>query len=270
MDWKEKFMEKVNDAMPSARDAADREEKAKKQDKVSDQALKEMKKKYAILKADKASNTYVIHCKKWLSQQVDNEVTHGKTYEEAIPTMGVSVKCHKDNQLRVMACSHETSLSPLAMWIGKALNAMMPVSEQIWKDIFATVGINAHGSWIIKNSKQVRLRMQQMNSANAKPNQGSQQTYDFSTMYTQLKLEELETVMEKYVDMVFAYAKKAKGKSGKEKVLRVKARGTDRQPWYPKAENKSDGENVKIVTPERMKKWLKICWATCTSRSAIK
>ena len=98
---------------------------------------------------------------------------------------------------------------------------MMPVSEQIWKDIFATVGINAHGSWVIKNSTQARKCMDQMNAAQATPHQKCQQTYDFSTMYTQLKLEELKQVMKKYVSMIFSYANKAVGKKG-EKVLRVK------------------------------------------------
>ena len=135
-----------------------------------------------------------------------------------------------------MARSHKTSLSSVATWIGKALNAMMPLSEQIWKDVFATIGINAHGSWVIKNSKKVRQRMDLMNAAQATPNQNCQQTYDFSTMYTQLKLEELKKVMKKYVSMVFAYANKAVGKKG-EKVLRVKASGALRSPWYLKQQH---------------------------------
>lgn len=36
--------------------------------------------KYAILKADKASNTFVIHCKKWPSQQIDEEIKKSQTY----------------------------------------------------------------------------------------------------------------------------------------------------------------------------------------------
>ena len=74
-------------------------------------------------------------------------------------------------------------------------------------------------------------------------------------MYTQLKLEELKKVMKKYVSMVFAYANKAVGKKG-EKVLRVKARGTLRSPWYLKTEAPGDKDNVKIVTPERLMEWI--------------
>ena len=98
--------------------------------------------------------------------------------------------------------------------------------------------------------------MGQMNSAQARPNRRSQQTYDFSTMYTQLKLGELKKVMKKYVDMVFAYANKAEGKKGTEKVLKVKAKGVQRQPWLKKTDENKDRENVKIVTPERMEKWI--------------
>ena len=75
-------------------------------------------------------------------------------------------------------------------------------------------------------------------------------------MYTQLKLEELKKVMKKYVNMVFAYANKAEGKKGTEKVLKVKAKGVQRQPWLKKTDENKDRENVKIVTPERMEKWI--------------
>ena len=52
----------------------------KKQETVTDEALKQLKKKYAILKADKASNTFVLHCKKWLSQQTEEEIEKSQTY----------------------------------------------------------------------------------------------------------------------------------------------------------------------------------------------
>jgi len=58
-----------------------------------------------------------------------NEPPEHRIFREALPTMGVSVKCHKNNQLRVMARSHKTSLSSVAMRIGKALDAMMRVSK---------------------------------------------------------------------------------------------------------------------------------------------
>ena len=55
--------------------------------------------------------------------------------------------------------------------------------------------------------------------------------------------------------MVFAYANKAEGKKG-DKVLRVKARGMLRSPWYLKTAAPGDKDNVKIVTPERIMEWI--------------
>ena len=50
--------------------------------------------------------------------------------------------------------------------------------------------------------------MDLINAAQATPNQRCQQTYDFNTMYTQLKLKELKKVMKKYDN----YAKKSGGR----------------------------------------------------------
>ena len=42
-----------------------------------------IKQDYAILSADKAKNTYVIHCKPWLAKQVLHETETTVTYEPA-------------------------------------------------------------------------------------------------------------------------------------------------------------------------------------------
>jgi len=43
------------------------------------------------------------------------------------------------------------------------------------------------GSWVITNSRQARRRMNRMQAMGKRLN-GGQQTYDFATIYTQLKL----------------------------------------------------------------------------------
>ena len=64
-----------------------------------------------------------------------------------------------------------------------------------------TVGIVAHSSWVINNSKYMRGRMTKMEAAALRPGKGGQQTYDFSTMYTSVKLECVEEKMNQYVDL---------------------------------------------------------------------
>ena len=122
------------------------------------------------------------------------------------------------------------------------------------------VGIITHGSWVIDNSKQVRLRMARMEKAGLKPGVGGQQTYDFSTMYPSMKIEGVDSVEEKmvqYVDLVFEYQKQngTKKDSGKEKVLLVKHKGIG--GWRVRNDlQQQDTDSTKFITAEKLKKWL--------------
>ena len=57
--------------------AIEREQKEEEKTK----ALKELKKRYAVLVADKAASTYVIHCKVHLAKQVMEEISTNETYK---------------------------------------------------------------------------------------------------------------------------------------------------------------------------------------------
>ena len=154
-----------------------------------------MQKEYAILTVHKAKNAYVIHCKKWLAEQVIQETETTSTYKQAlnpdgspmqmmeivnknwqfieeeglaqkpepeqsdqapfnkellfqerIPTFGVVVKIIKKNKLRFLAKSHNTSLSQLSKWISRTLKLMMPMSEDVWMQLFRTGGMVTPGS----------------------------------------------------------------------------------------------------------------------------
>ena len=43
--------------------------------------MKELNKQYAVLLADKAASTYVIHCKVHLAKQVIEEISTNETYK---------------------------------------------------------------------------------------------------------------------------------------------------------------------------------------------
>jgi len=177
-------------------------------------------------------------------------------FHNRIPTFGVSLKMHKNNALRFMAKSHETSLTQLSQWMSRCFKMMMPVSEEIWRNLFLTVGIVTNGSWVINNSKQVRQRMHRMQGAKRTPGTDGQQTYDFSTMYTSLKLDAIQHQMEEYVNLVFEYQRQATGgknDKGKEKIMVIKYRG--KSHWATKADQ-NDTNSIKVVTAERLKKWI--------------
>ena len=134
---------------------------------------------------------------------------------------------------------------------------MMPVSEEIWRNLFLTIGIVTPGSWVINNSKQVRDRMIRMQRGRYKPSDDGQQTYDFSTMYTSLKLDVIRRKMGEYVDLVFEYQRQSTGNKsdkGKEKIMMLKYKG--RSTWVTKSDQKDTTCN-KAVTAERIKKWIK-------------
>ena len=62
----------------------------------------------------------------------------------------------------------------------------------MWKDIFMTAGVITTSSWVINSNGQVRQQMDKMDNNPRFSNANTswhQQTYDFSKMYTMLKLE---------------------------------------------------------------------------------
>ena len=201
-----------------------------------------------------------------LQNQADEPVPPRHTlFHKRVPTFGVSLKMHKNNSLRFMAKSHATSLTQLSSWMSSAFKLTTLVSENIWRNLFQTVGIATHGSWVINSSKQVRMRMRQMEEAQLRPS-GGQQTYDFSTMYTSMKLgnepdichDGVKQNMNRYVDLVFEYQKQSTGgrkERGKEKVLMLKHKGLG--GWRTRDDaSQKDTNNLKYVSAERLKQWL--------------
>jgi len=190
-------------------------------------------------------------------------------FHQRVPTFGVVVKTIKDNKLRFLAKSHKTSLSQLSQWITKTLKLMMPMSEELWRQLFSAAGIVATSSWVITSTKQARDRMDRMQAMGKKP-KGEQQTYDFATMYTQLKLfaedgadpnapesrEVLSSKMESYINLVFEHAKQTVKPYGMEKTLEVQQHGRSQQPWKQADANLEDTDRIKFVTRERLMKWI--------------
>ena len=69
-----------------------------------------------------------------------------RVFNKRIPVFGVSIKLHKKNIPRFMAKSHDTTLTQLSQWITKTLKVMVPVSEEIWRNLFLVAGIVTDGS----------------------------------------------------------------------------------------------------------------------------
>ena len=82
-------------------------------------------------------------------------------------------------------------------------------------------------------------------------------TYDFSTMYTSMKLECVEEKMKQYVDLVFEYQKQSGSKKDrdKERVILVKNKGIGGWRVRDDAQQKETA-STKFVTAARLKKWI--------------
>ena len=288
-DWRRTIKAKIKAEYDQLEDTAEAEVA---QSEEIQEELRQLKQQYAIVSADKASSTYVIYCKSYLCQQVQHEIQQDSTYAEAeenekqiienhrsfvmneelatppaekeaekidqdafveqLPVFGVTVKLHKKNKLRFLAKSHNSSLKQLAKWITRALKAMSQESEAMWRDLFMSVGIVSTGSWVINSSKQCRERMDKMQQAGLSP-ADSQQTYDFSTMYTQLELDSLKKQMEEYASLVFEYAKENHGR-GEAMVLQIHKKKGPR--WIRADTNPTDTASSKIITAARIHKWI--------------
>ena len=134
-----------------------------------------------------------------------------------------------------MARCHQITLTQFGEWLTRTLKALSIESEEMRKDMFMTAGVITTGSWVINSNGQVRQRIDKMDNnprfSNANTSR-HQQTYDFSKMYTTLKLESppgdeskdsrgMKEMMKKYAALVFDWAKQNHSPRDKDKVLLV-------------------------------------------------
>ena len=125
----------------------------------------------------------------------------------------------------------------------------------MWRALFMSAGIVAHGSWIVTNSKQVRQRMTHM----TKQGLGStkHQTYDFTTMYPSLSLDSLKHKMKQYSSLMFQWAFKAESPANTAKVLVIKYKGSNKNPWRKKSScNEKNTPSQQVVTKAKFDKWV--------------
>ena len=134
-----------------------------------------------------------------------------------------------------MAHCNQNTLTQPGEWLTRTLKAMSLESEEVWKDMFMTAGVITTSSWVINSNGQVRQRMDKTDNDPRLSNVDKsrhQQTYNFSKMYTTLKLESppgnaskdsrgMKETMKKNAALVFDWAKQDNGMRGKDKVLMV-------------------------------------------------
>jgi len=177
-------------------------------------------------------------------------------FKPKLPTFGVVIKLHKKNKPRFLAKSHETSLVQVSQWISLSLKTMMRSSEALWRSLFLSVGIVAHSSWIVSNSKQIRSRMKHMTDLGLSSD--TQQTYDFATMYTSLDLDCMKKKLSEYISLVFEHARQNVRPFNEPKVLVLKRKCANQHPWrVDGSTTASNTPSQQVVTAARLEKWLR-------------
>ena len=124
-----------------------------------------------------------------------------QTSMRRLPAIGFIIKMHTDNTFRFVSRGASTSLTQVSQWITRALKALFSTSEKMWIDELAKCAILATGSWVIDDAAKVKLNLHRMNVERL--DSKTQGTFDFSSMYTTLDLEELKNQMTLYVQMCF-------------------------------------------------------------------
>ena len=131
---------------------------------------------------------------------------------------------------RFIACSSSYTLRALSTWLTLTFKALMPAVHELWKAKMAEVGLRSEGCWIAKDSSRVPSIAVRLNRNFTKTQRGTMvlRTFDFSKMYTNIKLPELKEQMGKLMDWLFAFKSIAnkthlvvpRGKNAKAKWLR--------------------------------------------------
>ena len=210
-------------------------------------ALSQLHSKFVVVPIDKASNNVAIICKRFYIQKLLNEVG---VPGDASPTYKLSERDPSDVIANNVLLCDKFGLSiedrlktlPFMYWMPKmhynpprarfiiasstcSTKPLSKITSSIFKHIFNQVRNfhqksyfykNYNRFWIVENSSSI---IDKLTRINAKKNAKEISTYDFSTLYTKLKHDDLVANLHEIVDFAFSGGKVGKG--GNRKYLTV-------------------------------------------------
>ena len=197
---------------------------------------------FVVTTVDKASNNYVMVCKKHylttcLAELQKQNGAYGATRtkretliksehdfckregvkpqtDAAVPNFHTRVKLHKyPHGYRYVAGSAAAPTRPVSDWLTLVFNVLMVEANDLWREI--TKGIrepnSSQGSWMITNTMPVRTLTDRVNrSGGIRKGKAHLATYDFTTMYTTISLKDLIKRVSALVDELFERKKRTK------------------------------------------------------------
>jgi hypothetical protein len=138
-----------------------------------------------------------------------------------VPNFHIRVKLHKDPiGFRFVAGSPNAPFTPVSKWLTKAFKAIMPETDCLWMGMVKMIpgaSKSLKDIWIINDSMVVKDMCTRYIGSRTTRQPLHLSTYDFTSMYTTLPLEDLKLRHGKLIDGIF----QARFDSNREKCLLV-------------------------------------------------
>jgi hypothetical protein len=195
-----------------------------------------MHKHFVITTVDKAGNNFCIVCKKHYLNSCTKELLNGVAYSKAtfnkeeiitngtefcnktgiislmkaarVPNFHIRVKLHKKPiGFRFVAGSSKAPLAPVSQWLTLVMKAILEDANNLWIKVAREIpgAPKVDTSWIIHDSQEVRTLIDRCNKS--RPNRVSSihlATYDFTSMYTMISLEDLKIRLSNLLERIFS------------------------------------------------------------------
>ena len=182
-----------------------------------------LQRRFVFTTIDKAGNNFCVMCKKHYIATCLRELQGGVAYKISdlpvdacivkglevckqyniepldkakVANFHIRVKLHKEPiGYRFVAGSPNAPLTPISKWLTLAFKAIMPDTVDLWSEVVANIpGAPQDGnkSWVISDSDVIKDMCIKYNKRRGDRTPVNMSTYDFTSMYTTLSLDDLK------------------------------------------------------------------------------
>ena len=228
IEWKLKVLEKVDNQIKKLRTGPLKQWRPCKKvlnDKCSKQTLQVLQENFIIVPIDKASNNIGFVCKTYMISNVIKEIK-SNTYKELgdvteitksqidacikvggqvkpdcqkLPTIYATIKMHKKPvKFRYIIAAKKCVSKTIAKDLTQILKLVMKIMYKYCEKIKLYTGVNR--MWISESAKDI---LEDIDTLNQKKRGKNIQTFDFSTLYTKINLEDLSEKLKWIINKAF-------------------------------------------------------------------
>ncbi len=202
-------------------------DKDEKLDNNMKKELEFIRKHFIITRVDKAAQNFAIICKKHYLNIIQKELNNKETYNmceldqkdiifsqnmtiydkfnltsntsNTIPIIQIIPKFHKTPvKFRTIISSSDSKIEIISKRLTKVLRFIMTKLKKYTSTMFNNIGINFN--WIISNHKSILNDIKMLSKTKKMKNIN---TYDFTTLYTSIKHDEIKIALNNIIDMAF-------------------------------------------------------------------